>query len=172
MTENEPAFQIVANGYDPDEVDRRIAELVQATKIAQQHAHELHLRLEEQQQERENFASPPTDSDQDAEPDFTGLGDHIANLIKAAHETAVAIRSDSQAEAKSSRAKGERLVSAARAEADAVMAAANQQVAVASRHRDEIIKALTDLRDRLPAVLGPVASQSDEGANDPSAPAR
>ncbi len=43
MTDTVANFQLVSAGYEPAEVDRRIAELVQATKTAQQHLHDLHV---------------------------------------------------------------------------------------------------------------------------------
>jgi cell division septum initiation protein DivIVA len=150
VTENGSTFQIVSEGYDPDDVDRRIAELVRATKTAQQHAHELHLQLNEQQQ----ASTPATDSDQLAEPDFTALGEHIGNLIKAADETARAIQADAQADADELRGQAQRLVATATADAEAITRAANQRVAEANHQRGEIFAELAKLRDRLPSLLG------------------
>jgi hypothetical protein len=150
VTESGPTFHMVSDGYDPDEVDRRIAELVHATKTAQQHAHELHLQLADQ----EHVSPEPDDLDQNAEPDFAALGEHVGNLIRAAHETALAIDADAQADAEALRTQAQQLVAAAKADAETIIAAANQRVAVTRRQRDEIFAELAQLRDRLPSVLG------------------
>lgn len=163
MTENGSTFQTVSEGYDPDEVDQRIAELVRATKTAQQHAHELHLQLDEQQQ----ATTSATDPDPGAEPDFAALGEHIGHLLEAAHDTAQAIRADAQADADVLRAEAQRLVAAATADAEAITTAANQQVAVANRQRGEIFAELAKLRDRLPALLGVGSDAPTKTSADP-----
>jgi cell division septum initiation protein DivIVA len=155
VTENGTTFHTVSDGYDPGEVDRRIAELTRATKTAQQHAHELHLQLAEQEQ------TARTDGpDETAEPDFTALGEHVGNVIRAAHEAADAIRADAQTDADAARAEAQRLVSAATAKAEELIAAADRRVAETSRQRNAIFAELATLRDHLPSVLGSVATAS------------
>jgi hypothetical protein len=191
-------FPIIAEGYDPVEVNRYIAELQRATKTAQQHALDVHAKM-----------SAQPEGGGPAELNFDTLGSHIANLVKAAHEAATSIRRDAEADARATSAAAERAIllrradaeseiqrlsevgedelekartsaAAIRAEAARVLADADERaasseatarkkVAEISAHRDEIIGHLVALHKRLPDVIGATAAMDAEPAEAQSA---
>lgn len=193
-------FPIVAEGYDPVEVNRYVAELQRATKTAQQHALDLHAKM-----------SAQSEGDEPAELNFDTLGSHIANLVKAAHEAANSIRRDAEAEARATAAAAERAILLRRADAEsevqrltevgeeelekarisaaairnnaakvladadekaaATEAAARKKVAEITQHRDEIFGQLRALHERLPDVLASSTASDEQPTEEAEPPA-
>jgi hypothetical protein len=190
-------FPIIAEGYDPVEVNRYVAELQRATKTAQQHALDVHAKM-----------SAQPEGGGPAELNFDTLGSHIANLVKAAHDAANSIRRDAEAEAKATAAAAERAIMLRRADAESEIqrltevgedeleqartsaaairdeaakvlsdaeekaaadeATAHKKVAEITAHRDQIFGQLRDLHKRLPDVLGS-APEEEDAAPQPEA---
>jgi hypothetical protein len=172
MTDTVASFRVVPDGYDRAEVDRVVAELVQATKAAQQHAHDLHTQLGDfrnritaaeverdkalverdsartalviAEAERDSVSAEASAA-RDAEngaPDFARLGDHIGVLLQAAHEAASRIRAEGLDEVAAARA-------AADDEISTTLDRAKQELAELARHRSEVLAHLARLRDAL-----------------------
>jgi cell division septum initiation protein DivIVA len=122
MSDSRPAFRTVVRGYDPAEVDRRIAELTNATVAAQQHASELHAELESLTAPDQPSPSPSAPST--AESDFASFGVHIGKILAAAREAAGEIQEQAEADAQARLAEIEQAATEARAESERQAAAA------------------------------------------------
>src|SRR3978361_1640763 len=116
MTETRSIFRTVIRGYDPLEVDRRIAELTDAAVAAQQHASDLHAQVE--MLSTNESAAPPPPPPPPAEADFAALGVHIGQILTAAKGAAAEIRQQAEVEAQEKLAASRVAISKARADAD------------------------------------------------------
>ncbi len=134
MTQQNPAFRTVMRGYEPNEVDRVIAELrktldqtraeagdssVAVTKLRSQvaqleeQANSYRLRLATLEQEQKEATSAPT---------YTDLGARIGKMLKLAEDESADLRAKAKAEA-------EQLVAEAHTAADAARSAADRYAA-------------------------------------------
>jgi hypothetical protein len=192
MTDAHSTFSLVANGYDPDEVERRLAELTNTAAAAQQHAHDLHVQLAEQAE----TVAVDSESPASQEPDFQALGAHVAKIVQVAHDAATDMRQQAIAEAQAKVAEAEAAIETlqtdAREKAEALTLAAEQQltaarkfavnqqakvhddairsaatlVAAAKRQAEEIVGAATkrtaQIESESKATLDALANQHDE----------
>jgi cell division protein FtsB len=184
MTDTVANFHLVSDGYDPAEVDRRMAELVQATKTAQQHLHDLHSQVGELTA-RAAAAEAGRDSaagerdaavgERDAAiaardaalvekaaapapaaaPDFASLGEHIASVLQAATEAADRIRTEGLDEIAAARATVQR-------EIEGKLSKAQRELGDLSRNRNEVVAHLTRLRDAIKPADQPEAASAGE----------
>ena len=120
---NEFAFKQVRHGYDPIEVDRRVAELTEASAAAQQQAQEAKRRSDElagkvaelQKVADERAKAKPLPP---AEPTFHDFGKRIGRILAMAEEEAEEMRNAAVAEVDSRLAEAEKTATDARTEAD------------------------------------------------------
>jgi len=93
------AFKNVRHGYDPLEVDRRLAELAQAASEADERAEQLARKVDELQKaaaaEKSKAAAKPLPP---AEPTFHDFGKRIGRILAMAEEEAEEMRNAAVAE--------------------------------------------------------------------------
>jgi cell division septum initiation protein DivIVA len=98
MSNSVPAFRTVMRGYEPAEVDRRIAELTALVQKAQQQSTQLSQRLDlltnEAARRRSEAGVAPV------EPTFQHLGERVGKILSLADDEAHDIRQKGDAEAK------------------------------------------------------------------------
>ncbi|MEP6852391.1 MAG: hypothetical protein ABJA87_07025 [bacterium] len=119
MNESTPAFRTVMRGYDPAEVDRRIAELSYAAGAEQQRARDLQRQVDElaaaTEAARQQADTAPATP---AEPDFTALGSRVGQILSLAEAEAAQIREDAASQVLTEMAAVETATGDTRASAD------------------------------------------------------
>jgi cell division septum initiation protein DivIVA len=120
MTESRATFRTVIRGYDPIEVDRRLAELTDATVAAQRHASDLHSQVERLASTTSDAkpVAPPPPPPRSAGPDFAALGVHIGQILTAAQKAAGEIGEEATTQAKAKLAAADAAGAKTRGEAD------------------------------------------------------
>lgn len=82
------AFRTVMRGYDPAEVDQRLAELTAAAETAARQVAELTGRVEELTSCEAAARQAAVATSQGDRPDFSELGVRIGQILTLAHEEA------------------------------------------------------------------------------------
>jgi cell division septum initiation protein DivIVA len=115
MTESPETFRVVLRGYDPAQVDRRIAELHDSAGSAQQQLDELTKRVHE----LEDLQASGEIEQAPAQPaSFAHLGQRIGQILELAEEEAEEIRTRAANELASERAELTETAGKLRKEAD------------------------------------------------------
>ena len=86
--QSQQAFRIVRHGYDPGEVDRRMAMLSQTIGEAHGRIDELTRHMGEMQHQHEEAAKAAEKPMPPAEPTFHDFGKRIGNILATAEEEA------------------------------------------------------------------------------------
>src|SRR3954447_8413387 len=118
------AFKQVRHGYDPIDVDRRVAELTESSALSQQEAQEAKRRADElaakvaelQKSVDERGKAKPLPP---AEPTFHDFGKRIGRILAMAEEEAEEMRTAAVTEVDSRLAEAEKTATDLRTEADA-----------------------------------------------------
>ena len=110
MTSSQSGFRRVLRGYDPDEVDQRIAELVELTAKAQKRASDLHHAA----------LAAPAPAPEETGPGWAlgDVGERVAKILAAAEVTAAELVRDAEAEVRAKRATVEAWSAGAREQAE------------------------------------------------------
>ncbi|MDQ3664400.1 MAG: DivIVA domain-containing protein [Actinomycetota bacterium] len=111
MTERGVQFRTVLRGYDPSQVDRRVAELIEAAKESRTQAEQLAERVRELEERAKagDGATPPG---------FEQLGQRVARILILAEEEAEEVRSNGRADLDARREQLEQEVTRVRSDAD------------------------------------------------------
>src|SRR3954470_7618516 len=136
------AFKQVRHGYDPIEVDRRVAELTQTANLAQQQAQEAQQRVDElsarvadlQKAVEEKGSDKPLPPE---EPTFHDFGKRIGRILAMAEEEAQEMRSAAVAEVDAQLEEAEKAATELRTEADTY---ARETRAAADEHAARVIE--------------------------------
>src|SRR5688572_29077907 len=105
MTQSDPQFRVVLRGYEPAQVDRRLAELAERVATAEQHASSYAERVQLLEQRAAEGASRETEAV--APPTFEHLGERIAQMLTLADEEASSVRERAASEAEQLRKQAE-----------------------------------------------------------------
>lgn len=105
-------FEIVRRGYEPQQVDRRIASLARDLQAARQRTTELERRVEEL------HAQSSSDAQAADAPAFAGLGARIEQMLSLADDEATELRNKAVAEAEQHRGLTEQAATKVRSEAE------------------------------------------------------
>ncbi len=139
MTESSDTFRTVLRGYDPTEVDRKLAELGAAVTALTQQRDGLSARV----QELMDAASSPAEA-----PGYEHLGARVGQILELAHSEASELRSGAQEEADAHRAKAHDEAGQVREEADRYAARTHSDAeSQAARIVEEARKAADEHRD-------------------------
>jgi DivIVA domain-containing protein len=130
MSDNRAAFRLVMRGYDPAEVDRRLAELTHATVAAQQHASDLHSQVERLREGASAAAPVPTPA-----ADFASLGVHIGQILTAAERAAAEIGEEAAKDAQAKLAEADVTIGEKQAEAELQAAAIIEEATQSAARR-------------------------------------
>ena len=155
------AFRTVMRGYEPTEVDRRVAELTVAADAAEQQAAELARRVEElTAADVHRYPSAPS---------FGDLGTRIGQMLTLANEEADELRTAAATEvrrrlleldAASARTmadaerRAEQVVAEAVARAEQIRSDSQRELAAATQRRDSINVQLANVRQMLATLTG------------------
>ncbi|HEY2166807.1 MAG TPA: DivIVA domain-containing protein [Jatrophihabitantaceae bacterium] len=110
--DNTPAFRTTMRGYEPEAVDKYIAQLAGAVSTARREAADLARRVEDLAK-RQQHAAPPSGA-----PTFADLGERISQMLTLAEEEAASIRESAVSETERKVAELEASNSKARSDAD------------------------------------------------------
>ncbi|MEO7420945.1 MAG: DivIVA domain-containing protein [Ornithinibacter sp.] len=102
---NQPEFPTVFRGYDPDQVDRHLADLHRAIEVAHQEGAERSVELTKARQAHDDLLTQVEDqqrvvagleerASRVAHPTFVDLGERIGSMLALADEEAAQIRGD------------------------------------------------------------------------------
>src|SRR5688572_24193686 len=116
MTESDPQFRVVLRGYEPGQVDRRLAELAERVESSEQKAasYAERVRMLEQQAAEGADREPETATP----PTFAHLGERVTQILTLADEEAAAIRDAAEAEVEALRQQVETSTTGLRSEAE------------------------------------------------------
>ncbi len=174
-----PAFATAVRGYDRNQVEEYLAQLLGTVNEAEERA-----RCAEAALAGSAAAQP-------AAPTSVDVGEHIARVLRAAEDSAAQLHNDAERHAQTGRAEAEQLVQRARQhaehQADQVLAAAQDEAAqlvatareeadqmhartvALALERDRLVTEITALIDRVSAVLPAAATSTTAPAPERSA---
>ncbi len=114
-------FRVVLRGYDPAQVDRRIADLARAADDARQQLAQLRAHVHELEEDRDRAleeASTPAPPVEPGPATFAHLGERVGQILHLAEEEAEDLRSRARTELEAERESVTAEVARVRAEAD------------------------------------------------------